>query len=396
MATAYAARRLLDGTGAPPVHDAVVVVVGASITAAGARSSTPVPAGTDVVDLGDATLLPGLVDAHAHLVWDAGAVPHRTVDLEASPARTALRMAGHARQALVRGTTTLRDLGATDSLSLVLAEAVRAGDVEGPEIIGAGRAIAMTGGHAWQITSEADGPDAVRRAVREEVKRGARAIKVMASGGVYDERAGLDTPQMTLEELTAAVEEAHRARLRVAAHAYTPGPINLALDAGVDSIEHGSFLDEATARRMAECGAWFVPTAMASHLIVARAEALGTPEHMRRKAEHVVAAVRTAIATALRHGVRIAAGTDSGGAGIGHGTLAQEARILHECGADVPEVVRIATSSGAELCGLAERTGRLAAGLAADVLAVGGDLTADISRLADVRLVLKGGRPVHR
>lgn len=376
--------------------EAVLVVDRGVIVAVGSSASTPVPVGADVVELGDATVVPGLVDAHAHLVWDAGAVPHRTVDLEGSSARTALRMARHAREALARGTTTLRDLGATDSLSLVLAEAVRSGDVEGPDIIAAGRAIAMTGGHAWQITSEADGVDGVRRAVREELKRGALVIKVMASGGVYDARAGLDTPQMLHEEMTAAVEEAHRAGVRVAAHAYTPGPINLALDAGVDSVEHGSFLDEPTARRMAAAGTWFVPTAMASHSIVRGAAALGTPEHMRRKAQDVAAAVRTAITTALQCGTRIAAGTDSGGAGIAHGTLAEEALLLHECGADVAEVVRICTSSGADLCGVGDRTGRLVEGSAADVLVVGGDLAADVSRLADVRLVLKGGQRVAR
>ena len=396
MTTAYTARWLLDGTGTGPVSDAVVVVADDRIVAVGPRPSVALPGGTEFVDLGEATLMPGLVDAHVHLVWDAGPLPHRTVELEGSPERTVLRMAHHARQALVAGTTTVRDLGATGSLSLVLAEAIEAGHVPGPRVVAAGRAIAMTGGHAWHITSEADGADAVRRAVREELKRGAKVVKLMASGGVYDAGAGLGTAQLTLEEMAAAVDEAHRAGVRVAAHAYTPGPINAALDAGVDSIEHGSFLDEATARRMARERRWFVPTAMASHLIVRNAEALGTPSYMREKAGEVVTAVREAIGHALRLGTPLALGTDSGGAGIGHGTLVEEAVILAECGASAAEVVRMATSGGAELCGLADQTGMLAEGMAADLIAVGGDVSADVRRLADVRLVVSRGRRVPR
>ncbi|MFI7067500.1 amidohydrolase family protein [Kribbella sp. NPDC050124] len=388
--TAYRARWCYDGLGNPPLEDATVTVADGRIAAV--RTGTRPAA--NVIDLGDATLLPGLVDAHVHLVWGAEGTPHREVELDDS-ATTLLRMAGRARRTLLAGTTTVRDLGATDSLTLPLAAAIERGDIPGPRLVAAGRAIAMTGGHAWQITREADGVDQVRSAVRTEVKAGARVIKLMASGGVYDERAGLTDRQFTDAELRAATQEAHRAGCSVAAHAYTPGPIRAALDAGVNSIEHGSFADEATLTRMAELGVYFVPTAMAAELIVRNARAAGTPDHMVGKAEQVRRAVRHAIKLALHLGTPVAAGTDSGGAGIQHGTLYEEAAILHSCGASVAETIRICTSAGAELCGVADETGTLEPGRRADLIAVEGNLAEDISNLRRVVLVVAGGK-IHR
>lgn len=388
--TAYRAARLYDGLGSPPLTQATVLVEDGIIADVG----THIALGADwrQVDLGDVTVLPGLVDAHVHLVWGAEAVPHLPVELD-GPRRTLLRMARRAAQTLDHGVTTVRDLGSTDSLAIDLAEAIEAGDVPGPRVIAAGRAIAITGGHAWQITAEADGADQIRAAVRSEIKRGASVIKLMASGGVYDTRAGLNQPQLTGIEMAAAVEAAHNAGLKVAAHAYTPGPIRSAVTAGVDSIEHGSFLDKPTADLMATRGTYFVPTAMAAELIVRNAETIGTPPHMREKALKVRDAVRQAIATALHTGVPIAAGTDAGGAGIMHGTLHEEAAILAECGATVADVVRICTSAGAELCGLSDQIGAIRPGMRADLLALRGDLGTDVRRLRDVALVLKDGRP---
>jgi imidazolonepropionase-like amidohydrolase len=387
----YKAAWLLDGTGGPPLRNAVLTIrdgIIAGVDSAGSGVRTK-----NVVDLGVATLLPGLIDAHVHLVWNAGRIPHEEVALDATPTRTVLRMAQRAERMLASGITTARDLGATDSLTLPLAEAIEAGEIAGPELLAAGRAIAMTGGHAWQITSEADGPDAIRRAVREEIKRGARTIKLMASGGVYDKTAKLDEPQLSLEELRAGVEAAHQAGLMVAAHAYTPGPINLALDAGVDTIEHGSFIDEPTALRMRQERRFFVPTMMASHLIVQQAEMLGTPVYMRKKGLVVRDAVREGVRTALRLGTPIAGGSDSGGAGIEHGNLALEARLFTEVGASPSQAVAICTSGSAAALGLAADRGVLQPGMRADFMAVAGDLGADINALKDVRLVAKAGIP---
>ena len=390
--TVYRADTVLDATCADALRGAFVTVDGDTIVDVSTTSSAP--SSKDVVDLGEATLLPGLVDAHVHLVWNAGPTPHEEVDVDALSSRTVLRMAARAGQMLRAGTTTVRDLGATDSLSIPLAAAIAAGEIAGPTVLAAGRAIAMTGGHAYQIAVEADGPDAIRRAVREEIKRGATAIKFMASGGVYDKTAQIHQPQLTLEELTAGVEEAHKAGLVAAAHAYTPGPINTALDAGIDTIEHGSFLDEPTAQRMATQGQYWVPTMMAADLIVRRAIETGTPEYMRRKGELVRDAVRSAFRVALAAGTPIAGGSDSGGAGIHHGRLGYEAELMVENGATPLEAVRICTSGSANAIGLGALVGTLEPGKRADLLIVGGDVSVDIRNLTDVRLVVRNGRPV--
>jgi imidazolonepropionase-like amidohydrolase len=387
----YTSRWILDGDGNEPIANGTVTVRGDEIIDVG-RSQGRQRTKNDI-DLGEATLLPGLVDAHVHLVWNAGSTPHEEVLLDENPTRTVLRMAGRARQILRRGTTTVRDLGATDSLSIPIAQAVEAGDIPGPTIFAAGRAIAMTGGHAWHITAEADGPSAIRRAVREEIKRGATAIKFMASGGVYDKTAQIHQPQLTFEELRAGVEEAHKSGLIAAAHAYTPGPINLALDAGADTIEHGSFLDEETARRMKESGKFFVPTMMASDLIVRQADAVGTPEYMRCKGEAVREAVRAAVKMALDIGTPIAGGSDSGGAGIGHGRLPYEAELLTQCGATPIEAARICTSQSAAAIGASDR-GSLSVGKKADLLAVQGNVATNIRALSNVILVVKNGTQV--
>lgn len=390
--TIYRARTVIDGSGGEPRRNASVIVRGDQIVDITTEGSN---AADEIVDLGNATLLPGLVDAHVHFVWNAGGIPHEEIILDADPSRTVLRMAGRARSTLLAGTTTVRDLGATDSLSIPLAAAIDAGELPGPRILAAGRAIAMTGGHAYQIASEADGPDGIRAAVREEIKRGATAVKFMASGGVYDRNAELHDPQLTPEELRAGVEETHKAGLVAAAHAYTPNVINLALDAGVNTIEHGSFMDEATARRMKDEGQWWVPTMMAADLIVRRADETGAPEYMRRKGAMVRDAVREGLRMALQIGTPIAGGTDSGGAGIGHGRLPYEAGLMVECGAEPVQAISMCTSGSATAIGRGESLGRLLPGYHADLLAVKGDAAEDISRLDEVLLVVKDGRRVR-
>lgn len=387
----YRAAWLFDGLGNDVVDDAAVVVENGKIKDAGRRLRCPV--GAEEIDLGEATLLPGLVDCHTHLCWGAEAVPHAWVETQRA-SRVVLRMAGQARRTLAAGVTAARDLGATDGLSVPLARSIAAGEVLGPRLVAAGRAIAMTGGHAAQIAVEVDGCDAVTAAVRTEIKLGATCIKVMASGGVYGEREHIDEPQLSVAEMRAAVVAAHQARLHVAAHAYTPVPMNQALDAGVNSIEHGSYLDEPTARRMAEVGAYLVPTMTAYEVMTRQADVVDAPPHIRRKTAQVREASRAATALALRLRVPLAAGSDSGGSGNAHGTFPEEARLLVECGASVAEAIRISTLAGAALLGISETTGSLEVGKAADLLAVSGNLDRDISALARTLLVVKDGLPV--
>ncbi len=389
MPAAYRAARIIEAVSEEVIEDGAVVVEEGRIVSVG--PSRDLPAGGEVVDLGDATLIPGLIDAHVHLVWSASAEPHEVVGRE-SLALTALRCAANAARHLRAGVTTVRDVGSTAGLAIDVARAVELGVLPGPRVIAAGRAIAMTGGHGWFLGREADGPEAVRHAVRDEMKSGAGCVKLMASGGVYGHAEEPGSPQLTVEEMRAGVEEAHKAGRKVAAHAYSVEAIENALDAGVDSIEHGSFIDQKTARRMRESGTYLVPTMSVYAAMDARGPELGAPEYIRRKTAEVLDASREAFRLAHEAGVKIAAGTDCGAPGHPHGTLREELRLMVEAGATPREALRVGTLHGARLLRLADQIGSLEAGKQADLLAVAGDPTQDITALADVRLVVTRGR----
>jgi imidazolonepropionase-like amidohydrolase len=388
MTVAYRAARVIDGVSEHPAEDVAVIVEGGRIARVG--PTRDLPSGTEVVDLGDATLLPGLIDTHVHLVWNASAEPHGLVARE-SRALTVLRCARNAALHLEAGVTTVRDVGATDGLSIDVARAVELGVLPGPRVVAAGRAIAMTGGHGWFLGREADGPDAVRHAVREELKNGANCIKLMASGGVYGHDEKPDSPQLTVEEMRAGVDEAHKASRKVAAHAYSVEAIQNALDAGVDSIEHGSFVDEETAGRMRERGVYLVPTMSVYAAMSARGPELGAADYIQRKTAQVLDASREAFRLALATDIPIAAGTDCGAPGHPHGTLPEELRLMVEAGGNPMQALRFATSAAAELLGIGDETGTLEPGRSADLVAVAGDPQEDIEALSEVRLVVREG-----
>jgi imidazolonepropionase-like amidohydrolase len=391
VAVAYRAARIFDGVSEQVVENGAVVVEDGRIASVG--EARALPPGVEVVDLGDVTLLSGLIDAHVHLVWSASAEPHEVVERE-SRALTTLRCAANAALHLGAGVTSVRDVGATDGLSIDIARAVELGVISGPRVVAAGRAIAMTGGHGWFIGREADGVEAVRHAVRSELKAGTGCIKLMASGGVYGHAEEPGSPQLTVEELRAGVAEAHKAGRKVAAHAYSAEAINNALSAGVDSIEHGSFLDRATAERMREQGTYLVPTLSVYQAMSDRGPELGSPDYIQRKTAEVLEASREAFRLALEIGVPLAAGTDCGAPGHPHGTLPEELRLMVEAGATPLEALRFGTSAAADLVGLGEEVGVLEPGMKADLLAVGGDPLRDIGALRDVRLVLRDGSKI--
>jgi imidazolonepropionase-like amidohydrolase len=389
---AYRAARVFDGFSEQIIENAAVLVDDGLIVSIEPAGS--LPSGGEVVDLGDATLLPGLIDAHVHLVWSASAEPHEVVQQEGR-ALTALRCANNAALHLRAGVTTVRDVGATDGLSIDVARAVELGVLPGPRVIAAGRAIAMTGGHGWFLGREADGAEAVRHAVRSELKAGATCIKLMASGGVYGHAEEPGSPQLTVEEMRAGVEEAHKAGHEVAAHAYSVAAIGNALEAGVDSIEHGSFIDRDTAGRMRESGTYLVPTMSVYRAMSEKGPELGAPEYIRRKTAEVLEASREAFRVALESGVPVAAGTDCGAPGHPHGTLPDELRLMVESGASPIQALRFGTSAAADLLGLGDEVGSLEPGKRADLLAVDGDPTSEILALREVRLVLRDGSRVE-
>ena len=392
MTVAYRAARVFDGLSEHAIEDGAVLVEDGRILSLGPAAG--LPAGAEITDLGDVTLLPGLIDAHVHLVWSASAEPHEVVERE-SRALTALRCANNAALHLRAGVTTVRDVGATDGLSIDVARAVGLGVIPGPRVIAAGRAIAMTGGHGWFLGREADGAEAVRHAVRSELKAGATCIKLMASGGVYGHAEEPGSPQLTVEEMRAGVEETHKAGRKVAAHAYSIEAIGNALDAGVDSIEHGSFMDRDTAGRMRKSGTYLVPTMSVYRAMSEGGPVLGAPEYIRRKTAEVLEASREAFRLALEAGVPVAAGTDCGAPGHPHGTLPEELMLMVESGASPIQALRFGTSAAADLLGLGDELGSLEPGKRADLLAVDGDPTSEILALREVRMVLRDGSRVE-
>lgn len=392
MRIAYRADRLIDGVSDGMVEDAAVLVEDGRIASVGPAGELSGDAET--IDLGDATLLPGLIDAHVHLVWSASAEPHSLVESEPRTV-TALRCAENMRKHLEAGVTTVRDVGSTDGMAIDIARAVQLGVLPGPRVVAAGRAIAMTGGHGWFLGQEADGPDAVRSAVRQEIKNGATCIKFMASGGVYGHAEEPGSSQLTIEEMRAGVEEAHKAGKKVAAHAYSAEAINNALEAGVDSIEHGSFIDWETAEKMRDQGSYLVPTMSVYAAMDEQGQELGAPEYIQRKTKEVVAATQEALQTAMEAGVKIVAGTDCGAPGHPHGTLPMELRLMVEAGATPLQAIQSGTSAAAELLGLEAETGSLEAGKSADIIAVGGNPLEDITELGKVELVVLKGEVVH-
>jgi imidazolonepropionase-like amidohydrolase len=379
---------ILDGAGGEAVRGRAVVVEGRRIGAVVADRDAR---GERAIDLGGLTLLPGLINCHVHLCLGAEPDPARIAAAEPL-AMTAIKVALRARHTLEAGVTTVRDLAGREYVELAARDAVRAGLVPGPRILAAGKGICMTGGHGWWMGREADGPDDVRRAVREQLKAGVDVVKILATGGVMTPGVEPGAPQLTPAEIAAAIEEARKAGRRTAAHAQAAEGIAACVEAGITSIEHGIFLTEAIAARMARDGVALVATLAAPHAIVEAGVAAGVPEFMVRKSDAVRGRHAESFQMALRAGVPIAAGNDAGTPFNAHGSLVPELGLMVKAGMAPADVIRSATSVAARVLGLEEETGRIAPGLAADLLAVEGDPAERIEALDAVRLVIAQGR----
>lgn len=321
------------------------------------------------VDVGGCTVLPGLVDAHVHLVWDGSTDPVAHV-AEDGEQLTTVRAAEHARRYLPAGITTVRDLGGNWDVAITLARAVDRGHLDGPTIVAAGQTVIMTGGHDpfWGI--QCDGPDAVVRGVRGQVAKGADVIKTAATGGVYGQAHGeeVGASELTFEELAALAGEAHRRGRRVAAHALGEEGVRNAVRAGIDTIEHGVFLAEDVVADMVRQGTVLCPT-----VEVYRRMADGqAPGYAVQKAREVVEAHRRSVAMAVEAGVPVIAGTDAGAPGMAHPSLVDEITALQDYGLSPLQALRAATSGAADALGL-PAAGRIRPGSPADLLLVDGD-----------------------
>lgn len=392
---------LIDGTGADPRPRAAVHVRDGRIAAVGRGGDLRVDDGARVIECGGMALLPGLTDAHVHFGLTAeGEHPEPE-----SYVSYVLKVAENIRIALDEGFTTVRDAGGLDPAYTL---AVASGQIPGPRILPSGSFITQTGGHGdqrprWDDTPQAsipglvahseicDGPDAVRRAARLQLRRGATQVKLMASGGVMSPTDPLESLQLTVEEMRAAVEEAASFGTYVLAHCHTAGAVNRALDAGVRSIEHASIIDEETARRLASAGAFVVPTLV---IIEVLKRAGATPAFAREKLERVHGAMRESVELARTAGVSIGSGSDLLGPRQRRraSEIVEKARQIGAMGAIVS-----ATKTNAQLFRMEDRVGTIEPGKDADLVLVAGDPIGDVSVLVDaanIRLVLQRGQIV--
>ncbi len=387
----YRAPRMFDGTGAPLVEDAAVLIGndGRILEAGPAREVSA--RGAEVVAC-EGTLMPGLIDCHVHLCLSGE--PDPVAQIQSEPiARIAARATAAMQRYVSAGITTVRDLGGLAGIPIELGRMVAEGGLLGPRVVSAGRMIASTGGHCHFIAREADGADDVTRAVREQVRDGADCIKVMATGGMITPGSRPGAQQMSLSELQAAVEAAHRLGRRVAAHAQGREGIDASVKAGIDTIEHGIWLCEKTARLMKEKGTYLVPTFSAA-LGILSGRGKGVPDETVDKMAAGIEAQRASFVKALAEGVEIVAGSDAGTPLNPHGALAGEVRALMEHGMGVLDALAACTGRAAAALGL-DDVGTLASGKIADVIEIDGDPAEDPWTLSLVRRVVQNGVEVR-
>lgn len=383
---------LLDGTGGAARTGAAIVIENGRIAAIERTASSRAESDeTQVIDGGSLTAIPGLINMHAHLDSMCGADFAIAARL-ATEAASALAAAHNAWRTVRAGVTTVRDLGNPFGVAIAVRDAIERGLLRGPRILAAGKIVCMTGGHCWYIGLESDGPHEMRKAVRENLKAGADCIKVIATGGVLSPGVEVGHAQLDIDELSVAVNEAHRAGRRVAAHAIGADGVKNALRAGVDTIEHGCYLDAESIGLFQSCNAVYVPTLSAPYWLRKHVDEL--PAYAARKTNEVYDAHRESFTAAVKAGVRIAAGTDAGTPFNDHAMFAHELVLMTELGMSPEEALLSATSRAAAALGLEAECGKLVPGLSADIALVDGDPRTDVSSLGRMRMVFARGRCV--
>ena len=387
------AGHLLEVKTGKMLENQTIVVEGERIVSIGGA----VPAGAKAIDLPNATVLPGMIDVHTHLTMDPEDLGLRGLTI--SVPRQALKGAKNARATLLAGFTTVRNVHAEGYSDVALRDAINAGDVPGPRMLVSGPALGITGGHCdnnllpanYHASGDgvADGVAAVQRKVRENIKYGADLIKICATGGVMSRGDDPQHSQYTMEELKAIVADAHRLGRRVAAHAHGAEGIRWASDAGVDSIEHGSYIDEAGIATLKKNGTYLVPTLALEDWLIENMERIHLPEYSQQKARAIFPIAQKNLARAFASGVKIAMGTDA--AVFPHGLNARELAVYVKLGMTPMDAMRTTTVNAADLLGWSDRVGSLEPGKYADIVAVDGDPLVDITALQRVKFVMKGG-----
>ncbi|HVN41686.1 MAG TPA: amidohydrolase family protein [Steroidobacteraceae bacterium] len=395
--TALRAGRLLDVASGTVRTDQLIVVQGSRIVAVGPAASTPVPAGARLLDLSGQTVLPGLIDTHTHITSDPTTPPYHHYGLSAP--RRALKGARFARDTLLAGITTVRNVGAQQFTDVALRDAINAGDVIGPRMLVSGPAIGITGGHCddnllapeynERADGVADGPDAVRAMVRRNIKYGADLIKYCGTGGVFSKGDTPGAQQFTPEEVAALINEAHLAGRRVAVHAHGADGIKVAIRAGVDTVEHASLIDEEGLELAKKHGTWLSMDIYNSEYTQSEGPKRGELEEFLKKDRDIAQAQRDNFRKAVQKGIKLTMGTDAGV--YRHGDNAKQLAWMVRYGMTPMQAIQAATKVGAEALGLEKVVGQLAPGYSADIIAVAADPLADVSALEHVAFVMKDG-----
>jgi imidazolonepropionase-like amidohydrolase len=393
--TVVHAGHLLDVKSGQMLTNQQIVIKGDKIVSVGPEGTAP--AGAQVIDLPNATVLPGLIDAHVHLTMDARGIGYGALGI--SVPREALIGAKNAKITLDAGFTTVRNVAASGFTDVALRDAINDGDVPGPRMLVSGPALSITGGHCddnllpyefhVQADGVADGIAAVQHKVRENIKYGADLIKVCATGGVMSKGDDPNASQYTLEEMKAIVADAHRLGRKVAAHAHGAQGVTWASEAGVDSVEHGHLMDDNSIATLKKNGTYLVPTVYLTEWWAANMDRMNAPDYLKAKMLRVSASAENNTRKAIAAGVKIGMGTDA--AVYPHGLNAHELAVYVKLGMTPIEAIRTATVNDADLLGWTDKVGTIEPNKWADVIAVDGDPTKDVAVLQHVKFVMKGG-----